>query len=152
MRRRLPAGLRWRLLLALLATSAVTLGVTALVVLPPMQDRLRTQSADGPARTPSRRRATSFEAVFTELDEEPEPSQYDVPHYRLWQDRYEADLPRRRTTSPARPTPACSCWTTTLMPGDPRDSPPGLPLRQRVHEPAAARDARRARGRCARAR
>jgi signal transduction histidine kinase len=46
MRRRLPAGLRWRLLLALVATSAVTLGVTALVVLPPMQDRLREQSID----------------------------------------------------------------------------------------------------------
>jgi sensor histidine kinase regulating citrate/malate metabolism len=46
MRRRLPAGLRWRLLLALVATSAVTLGAVALVVLPPMQDRLRQQSAD----------------------------------------------------------------------------------------------------------
>ena len=46
MRRRLPAGLRWRLLLALVATSAVTLAATALVVLPPMQDRLRDSSAD----------------------------------------------------------------------------------------------------------
>jgi signal transduction histidine kinase len=46
MRRRLPAGLRWRLLLALVATSAVTLGAVALMVLPPLQDRLRTQSAD----------------------------------------------------------------------------------------------------------
>ena len=46
MRRRLPAGLRWRLLLALLATSAVTLGVAALVVLPPLQDRLRDQSVE----------------------------------------------------------------------------------------------------------
>ena len=46
MRRRLPAGLRWRLLLALLATSAVTLGAVALMVLPPMQDRLREQSAE----------------------------------------------------------------------------------------------------------
>jgi signal transduction histidine kinase len=46
MRRRLPAGLRWRLLLALVATSAVTLGAVALMVLPPMQDRLREQSAD----------------------------------------------------------------------------------------------------------
>jgi signal transduction histidine kinase len=46
MRRRLPAGLRWRLLLALVATSAVTLGAVALMVLPPLQDRLREQSAD----------------------------------------------------------------------------------------------------------
>src|ERR671910_3888428 len=44
MRRRLPAGLRFRLLLALLATSAVTLGVAALVVLPPLQERLRDQT------------------------------------------------------------------------------------------------------------
>jgi signal transduction histidine kinase len=47
MRRRLPGGLRWRLLLALVATSAITLGATALVVLPPLQDRLRDQSIDG---------------------------------------------------------------------------------------------------------
>ena len=44
MRRRLPAGLRWRLLLALVATSAVTLGVAALVVLPPLQDRCATRA------------------------------------------------------------------------------------------------------------
>ena len=46
MRRRLPAGLRSRLLIALLATSAVTLGVAALVVLPPLQDRLRDQTVE----------------------------------------------------------------------------------------------------------
>jgi signal transduction histidine kinase len=46
MRRRLPAGLRWRLLLALIATSAITLAVAALVVLQPLQSRLRDQSAE----------------------------------------------------------------------------------------------------------
>jgi signal transduction histidine kinase len=46
MKRRLPASLRWRFLLALMATSAVTLGAVALMVLPPMQDRLRDQSID----------------------------------------------------------------------------------------------------------
>ena len=46
MRRRLPAGLRWRLLLALVATSAITLAVAALVVLQPLQQRLRDQSAE----------------------------------------------------------------------------------------------------------
>src|SRR5688500_547755 len=46
MRRRLPAGLRFRLLIALLATSAVTLGVAALVVLPPLQERLRDQTVE----------------------------------------------------------------------------------------------------------
>ncbi len=69
MRRRLPAGLRWRLLLALLATSAVTLGVAALVVLPPMQDRLRNQSADSLEDSVVATRH-NFQAVFTKLDKE----------------------------------------------------------------------------------
>ena len=46
MRRRLPAGLRWRLLVALVLTSAVTLGVAAVVVLKPLQQDLRNQSAE----------------------------------------------------------------------------------------------------------
>ena len=41
MRRRLPRGLRPRLLLALLLTSAVTLGIAATVLLSPLPDRLR---------------------------------------------------------------------------------------------------------------
>jgi signal transduction histidine kinase len=45
MRRRLPRGLRPRLLVALLLTSAVTLGVAATVLLSPLPDRLRAQSA-----------------------------------------------------------------------------------------------------------
>ena len=44
-RRRLPRGLRPRLLLALLLTSAVTLGIAATVLLSPLPDRLRQQSA-----------------------------------------------------------------------------------------------------------
>ena len=66
MRRRLPAGLRWRLLLALVATSAVTLGATALVVLPPMQDRLRDQSADS-LRDAVRTANGAFEDVYRDL-------------------------------------------------------------------------------------
>ena len=68
MRRRLPAGLRWRLLLALVATSAVTLGATALVVLPPMQDRLRGQSADS-LETQVIAARPKFQEVFERLDE-----------------------------------------------------------------------------------
>jgi signal transduction histidine kinase len=45
LRRRLPRGLRPRLLLALLLTSAVTLGIAATVLLSPLPDRLREQSA-----------------------------------------------------------------------------------------------------------
>ena len=46
MRGRIPRGLRPRLLIALLATSAATLGVTAaIVLLSPLSDRLREQSA-----------------------------------------------------------------------------------------------------------
>jgi signal transduction histidine kinase len=44
-RRRLPRGLRPRLLLALLLTSLATLGVAATVLLSPLPDRLRQQSA-----------------------------------------------------------------------------------------------------------
>ena len=40
-RRRLPRGLRPRLLLALLFTSAVTLGIAATVLLSPLPQRLR---------------------------------------------------------------------------------------------------------------
>jgi signal transduction histidine kinase len=43
---RAPAGLRWRLLLALVATSAITLVVAAIVVLQPLQERLKDQSAN----------------------------------------------------------------------------------------------------------
>jgi signal transduction histidine kinase len=45
-RPRPPAGLRWRLLLALVLTSAVTLGVAAVVVLEPLQQDLHDQSAE----------------------------------------------------------------------------------------------------------
>ena len=45
MRGRVPRGLRPRLLLALLLTSAVTLGIAATVLLSPLPDRLREQSA-----------------------------------------------------------------------------------------------------------
>jgi signal transduction histidine kinase len=69
MRRRLPAGLRWRLLLALVATSAVTLGATALVVLPPMQDRLRDQTAESVEEAVASARP-EFQAVFAELEKE----------------------------------------------------------------------------------
>ena len=43
---RLPAGLRWRLLMALVLTSAVSLTLAALVVVTPLQQDLRTQSAE----------------------------------------------------------------------------------------------------------
>jgi signal transduction histidine kinase len=40
------SGLRWRLLIALVVTSAVTLAAAAAALLPPLQDRLREQRAD----------------------------------------------------------------------------------------------------------
>jgi signal transduction histidine kinase len=46
MRHRLPASLRWRLLLALVATAMITLGATAWVLVGPLQERLRAQAAD----------------------------------------------------------------------------------------------------------
>jgi signal transduction histidine kinase len=80
MRRRLPAGLRWRLLLALLATSAVTLGAVALVVLPPLQERLRAQNATS-LENQVIALASEFQDVFVKLDKDSEaaPSQYAGP-------------------------------------------------------------------------
>ena len=125
MRRRLPAGLRWRLLLALVATSAVTLGVTALVVLPPLQDRLRTQSADDLENAVEASRA-SFQAVFTELDKEPVPSQYDTAEFALWQDRYENEL-RVPSNDLTRQTDArVLVLDDNMMPGSALESPPGF--------------------------
>ena len=50
--RRRRIGLRPRLLAALVATSIVTLGVAALALLPPLQDRLASQaSADHESAT-----------------------------------------------------------------------------------------------------
>jgi signal transduction histidine kinase len=68
MRRRLPAGLRWRLLLALVATSAVTLGAVALMVLPPLQDRLREQSSNSLLDAVVSANG-AFEDVYRELKE-----------------------------------------------------------------------------------
>jgi signal transduction histidine kinase len=45
LRRRVPGGLRWRFVIALVLTSAVSLGVAAVVVLQPLQDDLRAQSS-----------------------------------------------------------------------------------------------------------
>ena len=70
MRRRLPRGLRPRLLLALLLTSAVTLGIAATVLLSPLPDRLREQSATNQrvAVAASRER---FEKALRDLGDDP---------------------------------------------------------------------------------
>ena len=76
-----PAGLRWRLLLALVATSAVSLGIAALVVLPPLQGRLRDQSADG-LRTSVEATKARFETEFDRLDRRRQPAtplEYESP-------------------------------------------------------------------------
>jgi len=74
MRRRLPGGLRWRLLLALVATSAVTLGATALVVLPPLQDRLRDQSIES-LESAVARNVGAFESKLVDLQKRGTPRQ-----------------------------------------------------------------------------
>ncbi len=124
MRRQLPGGLRWRLLLALLATSAVTLGVTALVVLPPMQDRLRTQSAEDLENAVEASRA-GFQAVFTELDEKPGPSDYGSAEFTLWQDRYENALSTPSNDFTRQTDARVLVLDDTLVPGD-GDPPPGF--------------------------
>jgi len=67
-----PGGLRLRLLLALVATSAITLGAVALMVLPPMQDRLRDQSAES-LEDAVGSSLVDFQTVFRELEERHAP-------------------------------------------------------------------------------
>jgi signal transduction histidine kinase len=124
MRRRLPGGLRWRLLLALLVTSAVTLGATALVVLPPMQDRLREQSANS-LETAVEAARPKFQEVFSRLDKGKEPSQYD-DEFRLWQDRYETELNTPSIDLAEQSNARVMVLDSNLMPGNPLESPPGF--------------------------
>jgi signal transduction histidine kinase len=125
MRRRLPAGLRWRLLLALVATSAVTLGAVALMVLPPMQDRLREQSADS-LETSVEAARQSFQDVFERLDKElKEPSQYDDA-FAAWQDSYQSELRTPALALNQQTNARVMVLDDNLMPGDAIESPPGF--------------------------
>jgi signal transduction histidine kinase len=124
MRRRLPAGLRWRLLLALVATSAVTLGATALVVLPPMQDRLRQQTADS-LETSVETVRPEFQNVFNKLDKGKEPSQYD-DGFAVWQDDYERALAGPASILNQQSNARVMVLDDTFLPGDPIESPPGF--------------------------
>ena len=138
MRRRLPAGLRWRLLLALVATSAVTLGATALVVLPPLQDRLRSQSAD------------SLETQVVAA----RPKFQDGVRAARREARADQRLPdragrRSRPSSAARRTRASWSLNDDLMPGDRAESPPGFLYDNEFSDEPRARDAA---SRCASAR
>ena len=66
--RQIPRGLRPRLLLALLLTSAVTLGVAATVLLSPLSERLREQSAAN-LRAAVQASREGFENALREGDE-----------------------------------------------------------------------------------
>jgi signal transduction histidine kinase len=114
MKRRLPAGLRWRLLLALVATSAVTLGATALVVLPPMQDRLRSQSAES-LEDAVRTAKPKFEAVVDKLTREGAP----LLDYRFALGGPASELGEQTNARIMIGNPA-------LVPGDSTSRPPGF--------------------------
>src|SRR2546429_2303324 len=66
MHRRRPPGLRVRLVLALLLTSAVTLAVAALTLLPPLERRLRNEEVRALLST-----AVSSRASFQDADVRP---------------------------------------------------------------------------------
>ncbi len=63
MRRLRPPGLRARLVLALLATSAVTLGVAALTLLPPLERRLRKEEVESLLST-----TVAFRPIFQDVE------------------------------------------------------------------------------------
>lgn len=121
---RLPVGLRWRFLLALLVTSAVTLGVAALVVLPPMQDRLRTQSAED-LEAAVVDAIPTFTSVFTRLDEEAAPAARDAEAFQEWQDAYEVALIGPANELAAQTDARVLVLDDNLVPGD-NEPPPGF--------------------------
>ena len=131
MRRRLPAGLRWRLLLALLATSAVTLGATALVVLPPLQDRLRDQSVEEPR---GRRRAANTSGVRARA--RPQLREDDAPGWRTYRHRAARGPPNElNSQADARVLvldDSAACRATRPRP------PPGFVYDSEFTRPAAA--------------
>jgi signal transduction histidine kinase len=115
MNRRLPAGLRWRLLLALVATSAVTLGATALVVLPPLQDRLRSQSVDN-LQTAVANNVEGFASRIVELEKLGTPrADY----------RFELFDPSNQLTNQS-PNARVLVQDHTMLPSNPNESPPGF--------------------------
>jgi signal transduction histidine kinase len=114
MKRRMPAGLRWRLVLALVATSAVTLGATALVVLPPMQERLRSQSADSLQDQVLAAQA-EFQQVFEELDETGAPASV-----------YSSRLSTLGSELNSQTNARVMVLDDTLVPGDVTEDPPGF--------------------------
>jgi signal transduction histidine kinase len=114
MRRRLPAGLRWRLLLALLATSAVTLGAAALVVLPPMQERLRSQSAESLENQVTAAQP-KFQDVFERLDA---ASAGEIA--------YQAELGGLASDLNSQTNARVMVLDDDTVPGDPIEHPPGF--------------------------
>ena len=70
LRRRLPRGLRPRLLLALLFTSLVTLSIAATVLLSPLPDRLREQSATNLRAAVLATRPAVEKAIHDQTDDE----------------------------------------------------------------------------------
>ena len=114
-RRRLPAGLRARLLVALLATSAVTLGVAALVVLPPLQDRLRNQTVET-VEDAVAVHVGAIDQLLSELLEDPEVAyeDYDTRLYPVARPLEDQSGARILVLSP------------TLEPADPDVGPPGF--------------------------
>ena len=89
-----------------------------------MQDRLRTQSAEDLENAVEASRA-SFQAVFTELDKRPVPSQYDTAEFTLWQDRYENALSTPSNDFTRQTDARVLVLDDTLMPGDARTRRPG---------------------------
>ena len=126
MRGRLPAGLRWRFLLALVATSAVTLAATALVVLPPMQDRLRDQSAQSLEDSVDAARH-NFQAVFDKRDQsEKEPPRDEIEDFAAWQDGYIQELGSPTSDLAQQSDARVLILDDNLMPSDSTENPPGF--------------------------
>ena len=91
------SGLRWRLLVALVVTSVVTLAAAAAALLPPLQERLRTQRSDDLA-TATEADAFGFERAIEESLRRTRKESDDARRFFLTQDVLSRALTLRQRT------------------------------------------------------
>jgi signal transduction histidine kinase len=118
------SGLRWRLLVALVATSTVTLAAASAALLPPLQDRLRTQRADDLA-TATETDALGFERAIEQSLERTRRETPDTRRFALQQDVQSRALILRQRTG-------ARVLVTDAVPGPVYDTDNDAPFPQRL--------------------
>jgi hypothetical protein len=118
------SGLRWRLLVALVATSTLTLAAASAALLPPLQDRLRTQRADDLA-TATETDALGFERAIEQSLQRTRGEPADARRFALQQDVQSRALILRQRTG-------ARVLVTDAVPGPVYDTDNDAPFPQRL--------------------